>query len=126
MTTIEKWLSSLFKELSRDPIRNILILVVSLIIVFYMGVALYDAFGLLTVVSYILFCIYGLTRIIRKPERTLFWAVGFMIGAVASNMFFENFMPTIKGGDATSIYSALIILLVIVMFYFKSRELKNT
>jgi len=126
MTTIEKWLSSLFKELSRDPIRNILILVISLIIVFYMGIALYDAFGLLTVVSYILFCIYGLTRIIRKPERTLIWAVGFMVGAVASNMFFENFIPTIKGGDATSIYSALIILLVIFMFYFKSRELKNT
>lgn len=119
------WLSSLVKKLLEDPIGNPFILFVSIIIIYSLTLAIYHAYGFITAIGYVFACTYGLTKIIDDPRRTVAWAVGFIIGAVASNMFFEIFIPTIRGGDATSVYSALIILFVIFMFYLKAKELKS-
>jgi len=122
---IEEWFSDLIEKIRENPIKNIPILVISLIFIYFLGVTLYDSFGLLTLLGYIFASVYGLTKIIDDPRRTVVWAVGFIIGAVAINLFFENFVPMIKGGDMVSLISGLVILYVVVMFYLKSKELES-
>ena len=108
LEAIGEWLSSLYKKIIENPIRNLILLVVSIFIIFYMGQALYNSFGIITLIGYIFACIYGITKIVDNPERVLVWGVGFLIGA-----------------DTASIIGCLVILYVVIALYIKSRELKN-
>lgn len=120
------WLEDLFKKILDNPIRNIVILIVSGYIAYAMGEYLFTSFGLLTLGGYIFACIKGLTKIVDKPERTVVWGVGFTIGAVAVNMISENLIPAYDGNNIVSLISVLIIGYVILSFYLKSQELKNS
>lgn len=119
------WVGELIKKILENPVRNIIILIVSGYITYAMGDYLFSSFGILTLSGYIFACIKGLTKIIDKPERTIAWGVGFTIGAVAVNMIFDNLILAYEGNNIISLISVLVIGYVILSFYLKSRELKN-
>ena len=123
---IINWFRKLFEKILDNPIQNILILIVSGYVVYTMGEYLFSSFGILTLVGYIFACIEGLTKIIDKPERTVIWGVGFTFGAVAVNMISETLLPIYDGNNVVSLISVLIVAYVILSFYLKSRELKNS
>ncbi len=123
--TIENWFISLIEKILEDPIRNGTILIFSSIIAYYFGRVLYETFGLFTLLGYSFACLQGLIKIIDDPRRPIFWGVGFVVGANAVNLFFENFLPMIEGKNMVSIISGLVILYVILTLYLKAKELKN-
>ena len=90
-----------------------------------MAKVLYNSYGFLALIGYIFACLYGATKIIDEPRRSLMWGVGYFFAATTTNIFFEMFVPEIKGETATSSLAAIVILYVIAIIWFKSRELKN-
>lgn len=121
---IESWFLSLFEKLLEDPLKNFLIIVVSLIIIQAMIKELLKI-GYLPTISYIVACTYGFTKIVDNPSRPLMWAVGFILGNEVSKLFFNAFIPTLLEKTQVSIFSALIILYVIISFKIHSNRLKK-
>ncbi|MCK5177752.1 MAG: hypothetical protein KAQ92_08560 [Candidatus Aenigmarchaeota archaeon] len=119
------WFGELINKLFENPLRNIIILIVSSHIAYVMGEYLFSSFGFLTLLGYVFACINGLTKIVDKPERTLVWGVGFSIGAVAVNMISDTLIPAYDGNSIVSLISVFIIGYVIFSFYLKSRDLKR-
>jgi len=69
--------------------------------------------------------LFYINYIADEPRRTVAWAVGFVIGAIAFQMIFENLIPTIDFKDFTSMVGVGIIAYVIISFFVKSKELKS-
>lgn len=122
---LENEFKNFVKKISENPMRNILVLIVSGYIMFAFAQYFYQYFSILTLITYIFFCLKGVTKIINDPRRTVVWAVGFVIGATAVKMISENFIPTINFKDIASIISLMITVYVILALYLKSRELKS-
>ncbi|NJL43718.1 MAG: hypothetical protein HC945_00085 [Nitrosarchaeum sp.] len=122
---LDKEFNKFIEKLLENPIRNILVLIVSGYIMFAFAQYFYQYLSIITLVTYVLFCLKGITKIIDDPRRTVVWAVGFVIGATAVKMIFENLLPTINFKDIASIISVLVIGYVILAFYLKSKELKS-
>ena len=112
-------------KILENPLKNILILIVSGYIVYAMGEYLFSSFGLLTLLGYIFVCIKGITKIVDKLDITVVWGVGFAIGAVSIKMISEYLIPAYNGNNIVSLVSVVIIGYVILSFYLKSRELKS-
>jgi len=108
-----------------NPIQNIFILIVVLIIVYYMGVALFEAFGIITAIGYVFACIYGLAKIIDKPDRAVVWAVGYIIGALILPIALESMVPILNKADWSSLIAVVVVGFVLLMLYLRARELKN-
>lgn len=121
----DDWLDSIFNKILDNPIRNIIILIVVLIVIYYLGVEIYEAFGIITAVGYVFACIYGLARIIDKPNRALVWAVGYMIGAIIIPIGLESVLPILNQRDWSSLIALIVIGIVLLMLYLKARELKK-
>jgi len=119
------WVKSLVDKLLENPIINLIYFIVSIILIYAFSVVFYNTYGIITMISYIFACFYGLTRIIDDPRRPIYWAVGFIFGAVAFDLFTQHFISTIRSGDIVSLYSGLVVLFVIVLFYLKSKEFKS-
>ena len=122
---LEEWVSSLIYTIKEKPRDSLVAVLIFFIVVPVMGEYLINSFGLFTQISYYFTCVYGFTRIVYDPYRPLYWGVGFAVGAVATNLVFTNFIPTVGGGDMVSIFSGLVVLIVIASIYMKSRELKS-
>ncbi|KXS43145.1 MAG: hypothetical protein AWU59_1259 [Methanolobus sp. T82-4] len=121
---LENWFRSLIDKIIENPIGNIAIIVVSIIIIKTMAGQLL-VYGYLPVLSYLVACTYGFIRIIDNPYRPLVWAVGFIIGSEASKLFMNGVIPAIQEKTQVSIFSALIIFYVVIMLKLKSNELKK-
>lgn len=122
---LKEWGSSLIDTIKENPRNSLVAILIFFIIVPVMGEYLINSFGLFTQISYYFTCVYGFTRIVHNPHRPLYWGVGFAFGAVATDLVFTNFIPTVGGGDMVSIFSGLVVLIVIASIYMKSRELKS-
>ena len=122
---MEKWFKSVLKKIIENPIQNIFIFIVTIVIIYLLGVTLYNEFGIITAIGYIFACIYGITKIIDKLERAIIWAVGYIIGAIVIPLALENIIPIMKKADWASLIAILVMVYVIFMLYMKSRELKN-
>lgn len=108
-----------------NPIQNIFILFVILIMIYVLGVALFEAFGIIAAIGYVFACIYGLAKIIDKPDRAVVWAVGYIIGALILPIALESILPIMKRADWSSLIAIVVIGFVLLMLYLKARELKN-
>ena len=122
---IGEWLFDIWEEIKKDPIRKILLILISPILINAMAKAILD-FSWLSTIGYYVACIYGFSKILDDPYQIIKWGVGYIIGAVAVKMIFENLIPAYDGNTFVSIFSVLIIGYVILMFFLKSRELKNS
>jgi cytochrome c biogenesis protein CcdA len=123
---ITNWAKSVMEKIMENPIKNIVIIIVSFVLGYYLIVEIFKIAGILTVVGYAFACIYGLAKIIDDPYRIIRWAVGYIIGSVAIKLIFEEFVPQITSATSTSIFASLIILYVCVRFYLKAKELKES
>lgn len=121
----KKYFISLADKILEDPVKNIISALISLFIIFVMSQQLLFSFGLFPFISYLIICIYGFSRIIDNPYRPLVWSVGFVVGTTAINILFNDFIPIIQGGDMVSLFSGIIILYIVGILLFKSRELKG-
>ena len=119
------WSESIIKRILDNPIQNIFILIVVLIIIYVLGIAIFEAFGIITAVGYVFACIYGLARIIDKPNRALVWAVGYIIGALIIPIALESILPILNQRDWSSLIAIIVIGIVLLMLYLKARELKK-
>jgi hypothetical protein len=124
ISAIENYFLSLFKKIAKDPLKNIAIILVSLMIIWFMAQAIVP-FGIFTTISYVIACLYGFSKIIDNPNRPLIWGVGFVIGSQAIKLITTSFLPMIKEGTSVSILSGLVILYVIVTLYIKAYRLKK-
>ena len=122
---IGEWLFDIWEEIKKDPVRKILFILISPILINAMAEAILD-FSLLSMIGYYVACIYGFSKILDDPYRIIKWGVGYVIGAVAVKMIFENLIPAYDGNNFVSIFSILVIGYVILMFFLKARELKNS
>lgn len=122
---IGEWLFDIWEEIKKDPIRKILLILISPILINALAEAIYD-FSWLAMTGYYFACIYGFSKILDDPYRIIKWGVGYIIGAVAVKMIFENMIPSYDGNNAVSILSVIVIGYVIIMLYLKARELKNS
>lgn len=125
LDAIGEWLLDIFHEIKKDPVRKIIFILISPIIINAMAKTIFD-FSLLAMISYYVACIYGFSKILDDNYRIIKWGVGYVIGAVAVKMISENLIPAYDGNNAVSILSVVVIGYVIVMFYLKARELKNS
>jgi hypothetical protein len=121
----EGWSKSIISKIWENPIRNIFILIIILIIIFYLGIALFEAFGIITAIGYLFACIYGLVKIIDKPDRAVVWFGGYIIGALIGPILLESALPILKQGDWSSVIAIGVIGIVVLMLYLRSKELKN-
>lgn len=121
---IKYWSYSLIEVIKDDPIWYICSIVLSLFIIKTM-VGQLLVYGYLPVISYLIACTYGFIKIIDKPEKPIVWAVGFIIGCEASKLFSSEVIPSLQEKTILSIFSALIILYVVVNLKLKSNELKK-
>jgi len=122
---IGKWLLNIWEEIKKDPVRKILLILISPILINAMAEAILD-FSWLSMIGYYVACIYGFSKILEDPYRIIKWGVGYVIGAVAVKMIFENLIPVYDSNNFVSIFSAFVIGYVLLMFFLKSRELKNS
>ena len=125
LSLIKNWFEELIDKILEDPIRNSIVLFVSIAIMYAFAQHFFEYFSIMTLIGYIFLCLKGITRIIDDPRRTITWAVGIVIGAIASQMIFENLIPALKFRDLASIISAIFIAYVIISFFIKSEELKS-
>lgn len=120
-----KWLKNLFKSIKKDPLQKIPLIFILPFIIHVMAEALLD-FGLLTTISYYVACIYGFSKILDDPYRIIKWGGGYAIGASVIPLIFSSVWPQIKEDTYASMFSGLVILYVIVLFWLKARELKKS
>jgi len=121
---ILNYFSSVWHKISENLVRNLILIFFEIVIIIAM-VKTIVPFGNLTVVSYIIACIYGLSKIIDSPYLPVVWGVGFVICSTAVKLIFSSLIPIIKEGTAVSIFSAAVILYVILALYFKGKELRD-
>ncbi len=122
---IGEWFGELFEKILENPVRNIIILIVSGYIIYAMGEVIFESYGLITLLGYIFSCLYGISKIVDDPRRTVAWGVGYFIGAMAFKMIPEFIFPELKSVTWVSTISILVILYVIIQFYLKARKLKS-
>lgn len=120
-----KWLKDLFRSIKKDPLRKIVLIFISPILIYHMANALLG-FGWFTALGYYVACIYGFSKILDDPYRIIEWGVGYAIGASVTPLIFSSFWSQIKESTYVSIFSGLVILYVIVMVWLKARELKKS
>ena len=123
---VEEYIISVVEKIKENPQNSFIAIIAFIIAVPTMSKVLLASYGLFTHIAYVIACVYGFSRIIANPYRPLIWGVGFALGAVATDLIFSTFIPTISGGDWVSVFSGLVILFVIIMVYLKSKELKNS
>ena len=119
------WFNRFIDSILKDPIRNIFILIISIIVIWVLGKTLYDSFGIITALGCLFACTYGITKIIDKPERAVIWAVGYIIGALILPIVLDSIAPIMNQRDWSSLISIFVIGFVILMLYLKARELKS-
>lgn len=122
---IWNWFEELLDKIMENSLQNILYLFVSVAIMFTFAKHFYEHFSIFTLVGYTFLCLKGITRVIDKPERTVVWAVGVVIGSTAFKVLTEQFIPSISFKSIASVISMLVILYVVFEFYRKSKELKS-
>ncbi len=122
---LEKEFLKFIDKLSEDPLRNISVLIISGYFMFAFAQYFYQYFSILTLITYVSFCLKGITKIIDSPKRTVIWAVGFVLGATAIKMIFEYLIPTITFKSIVSIISVLVMGYFIFALYFEAERLKS-
>ncbi|MBS3126093.1 hypothetical protein J4453_01470 [Candidatus Woesearchaeota archaeon] len=125
LSAVGVWLLEIFESIRKDPIRKIVLILISPIIINAIAEAILD-FSWIATVGYYSACILGFSKILDDPSRVVKWGVGYVIGAVAVKMIVENMIPAYDGNDAVSLISVFVIGYVILAFYLKARELKNS
>ncbi|MDE1828072.1 MAG: hypothetical protein KGH65_02860 [Candidatus Micrarchaeota archaeon] len=120
------WLDSLITKFFQNPKKSVVMLLIAVLLVYYFSQALYNSFGLLTVIGYIIGCIYGATKIIDEPRRTLVWGVGYAISATLIKIVSQSLLPEFTGGiTPVSIFSAIVIMYVLLRLFLISQALKQ-
>ena len=118
-------MAKILKKLLKNPIRNIPVFIISLLIIYFIGRMLYLTFGIITLAGYIIICFYGMVKIINKPKRIFVWAFGVILGAIALKILIENFIPSVSGTEK-DLLSSGIILAVIILLFMKSKSFKKS
>jgi len=119
------WIHSIVEKIAENPIRNIIVLFVSLACAYAIGQWLFAAYGIITLLGYVSSYVEGITRTVDEPRLAIVWGVGFGIGEVVSELIATSIIPTIKQGTAASIIAALFIIYVVASLYMRAEELKS-
>jgi hypothetical protein len=122
---LSEWFFKIVESIKKDLIHKLVLILVLPIIINAMAKAILE-FSWLSMWGYYFACIYGFSSILEDPNRVLKWGVGYVIGAVAVKMIFQNMIPAYNGNDAVSLISVLVIGYVIIAFYLKAYELKRS
>jgi len=121
---IVDWLYEVYEAIKKDPFRNGIFSLLSIFIIIVMSKYVLE-FGVFTFVSYIFACIWGFTKTIENPSRPLVWSIGFIVGAEATGLLFNEVFPLVKENTAVSWFSALVIFYIAFKIWWKSRELQG-
>lgn len=124
LESIINYFYKLWEKISENPLKNLLIIVISILLIRAMAEAIIP-FGIFPTIAYVITCIYGFTKIVDDYIRPIAWGLGFVIGTQATNLVVNSLIPQLTEGTAVSFISAMFILYVIIIIYFKARELKG-
>lgn len=121
-----RWKNRLKSRFSKNPIKSALLLMIAITLIYFIAIEIRRYLGLFPLIAYLLACIIGISEIIDKPHRTMIWASGYLLAAIAIAVFFVYLMPALKGiKDTASIVSALVILYITIKLFTTSRKLKK-
>lgn len=121
---IINWRKKLIKKIKKDPIRNILIILIAPILIYFVAHLLFD-FSIIASVVYILVCIYAFTSILENPTKVITWGAGYLIGTIAIGLIFSKLIPILSKNDWTSIFSGIILICIIITILAKSHHIKK-
>ena len=121
----QKWIKKVLKKIKKNPKQTIPVIFVSPFLIHAFAEVLVD-FSLFTAIGYYVACIYGYYKILDDPYRVIKWGVGYAICASVTPLIFSSIWPQIKEGTYVSVFSALVIVYVLFMVWWRARELKNT
>tara|TARA_Y100000310_G_C20470628_1_gene709850 strand:+ start:55 stop:441 length:387 start_codon:yes stop_codon:yes gene_type:complete len=124
LKSIWNWFLGIARAVRKDP-RKILFVLLSPFLIHVMAEAILD-FSWLAMVGYYSVCVYNFSKILEDPYRVIRWGVGYIVGAVAIGIIFDNVIPAYNGNDVVSIISMLITGFVVFKFYLNAEELKNS
>lgn len=121
---LTRWRRKLFRKIKKDPIRNIFILLVAPIIIYFIAALLMD-FSAIAATGYILVCIYAFSNILDDPTKVITWAIGYIMGAIAISLLFNKLIPILSRNDWTSLFAGFVILYIILALWTKSRQIRK-
>lgn len=121
---IINWFDRILSKIREKRGQSVIAIFLCGILVYPLGKALLH-FSETASYGYIFACIYKFDKIIDNLRLIIIWFVANAIGATVANLFFHRFIPTISEGTSMSIFSAFVILLVILKFKIKENELKK-
>ncbi len=120
------WRSKLKRRFSKNPVKSFLFLIISAILIYYIAIEVNRYLGILPLTAYLFACIYGISEIIDKPHRTVIWAIGYLLAAIAIAVFFVYLVPAFQNiKDIASIISIIIISFIVIKLFTTSRKLKK-
>lgn len=126
---ISKWLKSLISVIKKNPVRNVLVLGITVYVMFFLAQMILQSLGIVTCLGFILSCLYGLSKAIEKPGLPFFWCVGFYIAATVSDLIWRQVVPQVisigQQPILPSILSLFVLLYVVVVLKDKADGFKR-
>ncbi|MFP4403863.1 MAG: hypothetical protein ACOC3X_00755 [Nanoarchaeota archaeon] len=115
---LAKKYSNFKRTFKQNPIKNSLILILSFIILYFLGSIIYQYLGSLALIGYFFTCIYGMGKILKKPWRLFIWAIGYALVTIGTSLFFTEIYPDlnqkITSFSLSFLFSIIIILLLLL------------
>jgi hypothetical protein len=121
---LTRWRRRLFRKIRKNPIRNIFLILIIPIVIYFISTLLAD-FSKFAAAGYIIVCIYAFTNILDDPTKVITWGIGYIMGAVAISLLFNKLIPILSKNDWTSLFAGFVILYIIIALYAKSRKLRK-
>lgn len=121
---LKRWTKRAYNSFMKNLPESIISLIVAPIFIYTMMETIMD-FSLFATLGYVFFCLQRLDIIFRDVRKPIIWGVGYIVGSIAFGLIFTYVIPLFSKGDSASIFSALIIGLVIGSIFLKSKEIKR-
>jgi hypothetical protein len=111
--------SSFKKNFPQSLINIILILLITYIMIDYV-----ISFSFIAFLGYLAYSIINLNKLIKNPFKSALWALIYIICAILFDLFLSTSLPMLEKGDGASIFSGLVLAIIILYLWIKVRKLK--
>lgn len=120
---IKKWARKIKKSFNKKfPLSLINIIII--LAITYTAIGFVAGYGIIPFLGYLLYSIVNLNKLIEKPWKSAFWALIYIACAIIFEILLGNALPLLKKGTGASIFSGLILAIILLYLWVKVRKLK--
>lgn len=121
---IINWRRHLLKKIRKDPIKNILIVLIAPLMIYFVAKILFE-FSIVASTGYVLVCIYAFTNILDDPTKVITWGAGYLMGTIAAGLVFSKLIPVLSKNDWTSLFAGIVLIYIIITIWAKSKQIRK-